>query len=386
MSSKIEITESTVSQNKGRRSSRGNLGLKKKVVFEEVKNTNKDTSYEDDTEEDFECKKVVDAFVKKDEPIKEPILEEEEEDEECQYEGKKDKSQEGHEEEAEKEEAEKEEAEKEEAEKEEDEKEEDEEGEEREKEDEEEGEEGEEQVEKQSEEEEKIVEKSKIKDNGKESALKKKAKKLILGVSEDSEDEIIDEEVKVKKTNKKKENKPKGKYESMTMKELQSLAKERNVERRSLLKKRDDIIEKLEELDRCPRDEEEESKPKNKYQRMTIPEIKKIMAERGISGRSTLKKKEDMIAKLLECESSGELSETNAPEVEKKQKGKQRKIKEDPQDEEINRRVAELVNLVYKMKKHSKKQSDEFKEGFIDYIKDLTNQVEDYQESCNNSG
>lgn len=377
MSSKIEITESTVSQNKGRRSSRGNLGLKKKVVFEEVKNTNKDTSYEDDTEEDFECKKVVDAFVKKDEPIKEPILEEE--DEECQYEGKKDKSQEGHEEEAEKEEAEEEEDE------------EGEEGEEREKEDEEEGEEeGEEQVEKQSEEkgeeEEKIVEKSKIEDNEKESALKKKAKKLILGVSEDSEDEIIDEEVKVKKTNKKKENKPKGKYESMTMKELQSLAKERNVERRSLLKKRDDIIEKLEELDRCPRDEEEESKPKNKYQRMTIPEIKKIMAERGISGRSTLKKKEDMIAKLLECESSGELSETNAPEVEKKQKGKQRKIEEDPQDEEINRRVAELVNLVYKMKKHSKKQSDEFKEGFIDYIKDLTNQVEDYQESCNNSG
>lgn len=372
MSSKIEITESTVSQNKGRRSSRGNLGLKKKVVFEEVKNTNKDTSYEDDTEEDFECKKVV----KKDEPIKEPILEEE--DEECQYEGKKDKSQEGHEEEAEKEEAEEEEDE------------EGEEGEEREKEDEEEGEEeGEEQVEKQSEEkgeeEEKIVEKSKIEDNEKESALKKKAKKLILGVSEDSEDEIIDEEVKVKKTNKKKENKPKGKYESMTMKELQSLAKERNVERRSLLKKRDDIIEKLEELDRCPRDEEE-SKPKNKYQRMTIPEIKKIMAERGISGRSTLKKKEDMIAKLLECESSGELSETNAPEVEKKQKGKQRKIEEDPQDEEINRRVAELVNLVYKMKKHSKKQSDEFKEGFIDYIKDLTNQVEDYQESCNNSG
>lgn len=369
MSSKIEITESTVSQNKGRRSSRGNLGLKKKVVFEEVKNTNKDTSYEDDTEEDFECKKVV----KKDEPIKEPILEEE--DEECQYEGKKDKSQEGHEEEAEKEEAEEEEDE------------EGEEGEEREKEDEE---EGEEQVEKQSEEkgeeEEKIVEKSKIEDNEKESALKKKAKKLILGVSEDSEDEIIDEEVKVKKTNKKKENKPKGKYESMTMKELQSLAKERNVERRSLLKKRDDIIEKLEELDRCPRDEEEESKTKNKYQRMTIPEIKKIMAERGISGRSTLKKKEDMIAKLLECESSGELSETNAPEVEKKQKGKQRKIEEDPQDEEINRRVAELVNLVYKMKKHSKKQSDEFKEGFIDYIKDLTNQVEDYQESCNNSG
>ena len=103
MSSKIEITESTVSQNKGR-SSRGNLGLKKKVVFEEVKNTNKDTSYEDDTE-DFECKRVVDTFVKKDDPIKEPILEEEydEEDEEYQYEGKKDKPQEGHKEECEEE-------------------------------------------------------------------------------------------------------------------------------------------------------------------------------------------------------------------------------------------------------------------------------------------
>jgi hypothetical protein len=35
------------------------------------------------------------------------------------------------------------------------------------------------------------------------------------------------------------------------------------------------------------------------------------------------------------------------------------------------------------MKRHAKKQSDEFKEGVIDYIKDLTTQVENFQESCN---
>jgi hypothetical protein len=149
--------------------------------------------------------------------------------------------------------------------------------------------------------------------NDKLEELKKKAARKILGETQsqsDTEDEIIDTEVTKKKT-----KKPKGKYDNMTMKELQTLAKERNVEKRSYLKKREDVIEKLEELDRTPQDKnEEEPKPKNKYQRMTIPELKKIMADMGITGRSTLKKKDDMIAKLLECESDPENLAANKPQ------------------------------------------------------------------------
>lgn len=226
---------------------------------------------------------------------------------------------------------------------------------------------------------------------------KKEAAKKLLGFSiseddeqpkNDDEDEVIEEEEPKPKSKKSsKPSKPKGKYDEMTLKELQTLTKERKVKNRSSLKTRDAIIHRLEELDANPPAEEEEA-PKNKYSTMTIPELKKLMGERNIAGRSTIKTKPQMIEKLVAYDENPE--SVTAPPKEKSTKGigkggavrhKKTTEEEDPQDEEVNKKVAELVNKIYKIKKHAKKQSPEFKTGFMDYINDLSTLIEDYQQS-----
>ena len=193
-------------------------------------------------------------------------------------------------------------------------------------------------------------------------------------------------------------DKPKGKYDSMTFKELQSLTKERKVSGRSVLKNRTLIIQKLEELDSQDQGEETtETKPTNKYESMTIPELKKLMGELNIVGRSACKNKGSMIEKLLAFDENPE--EMSSQPKEKASKGlgkglgkggasrhkKTESEEEDPIDEEVNKKVAELVNKLYKIKKHAKKQGSEFKTGFMDYINELSTLVGDYEESCKSS-
>lgn len=191
---------------------------------------------------------------------------------------------------------------------------------------------------------------------------------------------------------KSKSDKPKGKYDSMSFKELQTLTKERKVAGRSVLKNRTLIIQKLEELDSQDQGEEiNETKPTNKYESMTIPELKKLMGELNIVGRSACKNKGSMIEKLLAFDENPE--EVSKAPKEKAPKEKAPKAKkepkepkeEDPIDEEVNKKVAELVNKLYKIKKHAKKQGSEFKNGFMDYINDLSTLVGDYEESCKSS-
>ena len=202
---------------------------------------------------------------------------------------------------------------------------------------------------------------------------------------ESNDDEIIEDEEPVRKP-----TKPKGKYSSMTLKELKELMKERSVPSRSFYKTRDAIIARLEQLDAEPQTEQQPTKPKNKYQSMTIPELKKLMGERNIAGRSTIKTKDAIIEKLMAYDENPE--EVSVPPKQTAAKGRLGKAEayiqnkesaeeEDPQDEEVNKRVAELVNKLYKIKKHAKKQSPEFKTGFMDYIKDLSTLVDDYHES-----
>jgi tryptophanyl-tRNA synthetase len=102
------------------------------------------------------------------------------------------------------------------------------------------------------------------------------------------------------------------------------------------------------------------------------------MAERNISGRSACKNKGSIIEKLIEFDANPE--EPNE-KVKKAPKEKPAKEEEEPLDEEVNKKVAELVNKLYKIKKHAKKQGSEFKNGFMDYINDLCSLVDDYQES-----
>jgi len=195
-----------------------------------------------------------------------------------------------------------------------------------------------------------------------------------------NEDEVIEDEPQPKK-----EAKAKGKYDDMTFKELQAITKERNVAGRSVLKNRTLIIQKLEELDTKAQEQPETvAKSTNKYEGMTIPELKKLMAERSISGRSACKNKGAMIEKLLAADENGEQEAPSPkPVKEKKAKAEKTKAEEDPQDEEVNKKVAELVNKLYKIKKHAKKQNEEFKAGFMDYVNDLCKLVDDYQESFN---
>lgn len=206
-------------------------------------------------------------------------------------------------------------------------------------------------------------------------------------VSNNEEDEVIESDNEVPKKKSSKPSKPKGKYDDMTLKQLQNLTKERKVVGRSSLKNRDAIISKLEELDAQP-PTEEEPKPNNKYQYMTIPQLKQLMGTRNISGRSTLKTKDAMIQKLIEADENPSTEpESSGKGIGKggAQRHKKEKELETEEDQEINKKVAELVNMIYKTKKFAKHQSLEFKNGFMDYVQDLTKLVEDYQESCNES-
>lgn len=211
----------------------------------------------------------------------------------------------------------------------------------------------------------------------------KKQSKKVETVNDTEEDEVIDEE-EPKKTKSKKQSKPKGKYDEMTLKELQTLTKERQVVGRSTLKNREAIIAKLEELDLCPQIDEE-PKPQSKYQNMTIPELKKLMGERNIAGRSTVKTKDAIVQKLEAFDANPEAEDEPVKSLGKReaQRHKKEKALEEPQDEEVNKKVAELVNKIYKMKKHAKKQGEDFKNGFMEYIDDLSKLVDDYQSSCN---
>jgi flagellar biosynthesis/type III secretory pathway chaperone len=192
-----------------------------------------------------------------------------------------------------------------------------------------------------------------------------------------SEDEVLEEDPKPKKQTKPKETKPKGKYDDMTFKELQALTKERNVSGRSVLKNRTLIIQKLEELDQQPEKSSDDASNTNKYDSMTIPELKKLMTERNISGRSATKNKPAMIEKLMAFDSNPEES----TKKESKKAPKEKVITEDKEEDPVDKKVAELVNKIYQIKKYAKKQEPEFKNGFVDYINDLGKLVEDYQNS-----
>jgi hypothetical protein len=227
-------------------------------------------------------------------------------------------------------------------------------------------------------------------DNSSESPAKKKNSKSKKNkpkfVEEEDEDEVIEGETEVVKKKSSKPSKPKGKYDDMTLKDLQNLTKERKVVGRSALKNREAIIAKLEELDAQPQSEEER-KPSNKYQYMTIPQLRQLMGSRNISGRSTLKTKDAMVQKLLEADENPTEQVSTVKGLGKggAQRHKKEKEAEPEEDQEINKKVAELVNMIYKTKKFAKHQSVDFKNGFMDYIQDLTKLVEDYQESCNES-
>jgi hypothetical protein len=200
------------------------------------------------------------------------------------------------------------------------------------------------------------------------------------------EDEVIESDTEVVKKKSSKPSKPKGKYDDMTLKDLQNLTKERKVVGRSALKNREAIIAKLEELDAQPQSEEE-PKPSNKYQYMTIPQLRQLMGSRNISGRSTLKTKDAMVQKLVEADENPTEQVSSGKGLGKggAQRHKKEKEAEPEEDQEINKKVSELVNMIYKTKKFAKHQSVDFKNGFMDYIQDLTKLVEDYQESCNES-
>jgi hypothetical protein len=227
-------------------------------------------------------------------------------------------------------------------------------------------------------------------DNSSESPAKKKNSKSKKNkpkfVEEEDEDEVIEGETEVVKKKSSKPSKPKGKYDDMTLKDLQNLTRERKVVGRSALKNREAIIAKLEELDAQPQSEEE-PKPSNKYQYMTIPQLRQLMGSRNISGRSTLKTKDAMVQKLLEADENPTEQVSTVKGLGKggAQRHKKEKEAEPEEDQEINKKVAELVNMIYKTKKFAKHQSVDFKNGFMDYIQDLTKLVEDYQESCNES-
>lgn len=203
----------------------------------------------------------------------------------------------------------------------------------------------------------------------------------------DSQIEKAEKQIQSKAESSKPANVPKGKYDDMTFKELQALTKERNIAGRSVLKNRTLIILKLEELDAQPNPENSEDKTTNKYEAMTIPELKKLMVERNIAGRSAAKNKPSMIEKLLAFDENPEVATTKTakkePKEPKEKVAKPAKEEEDPLDEEVNKKVAELVNKLYKIKKHAKKQAPEFKNGFVDYINDLCTLVEDYRQSNN---
>jgi hypothetical protein len=228
---------------------------------------------------------------------------------------------------------------------------------------------------------EEVEQEDEIKNEEEEEEEEDQDKKLLDAL--DSQIEKAEKQINEKKLV--EEPKPKGKYDDMTFKELQALTKERNVAGRSALKNRTLIILKLQELDAQPKSEESESKITNKYETMTIPELKKMMGERNIAGRSAAKNKPSMIEKLLAYDANPEEAVSVPKEKMKKEKAPKEKEEkeEDPIDEEVNKKVAELVNKLYKIKKHAKKQTSEFKNGFMDYINDLCTLVEDYRESNN---
>ena len=125
--------------------------------------------------------------------------------------------------------------------------------------------------------------------------------------------------------------------------------------------------------------------PKGKYDNLTLKQLQALLKERNIPGRSKFKSKESIIPVLEENDKTGEVFESKPPKKSKKTTASKTKEEEQvepiEEDAEIETYTKQLLESLRKMKKHALTQDSEFKTGFAEYMKALCNQMQDYQSS-----